>query len=85
MPSGGELQVTHRASPLQVTVDIADHGSGIPPEARDKIFSLYFTTKAGGTGVGLAMTYRIIQLHNGTINFSTEVNRGTTFRIVLPR
>ncbi len=85
MPSGGELRVTHRASREKVTVEIADQGSGIPPEARDKIFALYFTTKPGGTGVGLAMTYRIIQLHNGSIDFSTEVNQGTTFRVTLPR
>lgn len=85
MPSGGELRVTPRASPSDVTLEIADTGVGIPPEARERIFSLYFTTKAGGTGVGLAMAFRIVQLHNGNIDFSSEVNRGTTFRIVLPR
>jgi len=85
MPSGGELRVTPQASPLEVTLEIADQGLGIPPEARERIFSLYFTTKKGGTGIGLAMAFRIIQLHNGSIDFSSEVNRGTTFRIVLPR
>jgi PAS domain S-box-containing protein len=85
MPSGGELCITPRISRRHVTLEIADHGLGIPPEVRTRIFSLYFTTKPGGTGVGLAMTFRIIQLHNGSIDFSTEVNQGTTFRIVLPR
>jgi len=85
MPSGGELHVSSQTSPQQVTLEIADNGMGIPPEVREKIFTLYFTTKPGGTGVGLAMTFRIIQLHNGQIDFTTEVNRGTTFRIVLPR
>ncbi|HEV2348524.1 MAG TPA: ATP-binding protein [Terriglobia bacterium] len=85
MPNGGELRVTPQVSAQHVTLEIADRGTGIPAEVRDKIFSLYFTTKPGGTGVGLAMTSRIIQLHNGSIDFSSEINRGTTFRIMLPR
>jgi signal transduction histidine kinase len=85
MPSGGTLRVRPRAFPHRVELEIADQGVGIPPEARQKIFSLYFTTKPGGNGIGLAMVYRIIQLHNGSIDFSSEVNRGTTFRISLPR
>jgi signal transduction histidine kinase len=85
MPSGGELKVRPHAFPHHVELEITDQGVGIPPEARQKIFSLYFTTKPGGSGIGLAMAYRIIQLHNGSINFSSEVNRGTTFRVSLPR
>lgn len=85
MPSGGELRVTPRALDQQVELEIADQGPGIPPEVRPKLFSLFFTTKPGGTGVGLAMAYRILQLHNGSIDFSSEVHRGTTFRISLPR
>ncbi len=85
MPSGGELKVIPRSLPHQLELKITDQGVGIPPEARSKIFSLYYTTKPGGTGVGLAMTFRIIQLHNGSIDFSPEVNRGTTFRVSLPR
>ncbi len=84
MPSGGELKVIPRATPQRLELEIADQGVGIPPEARQKIFSLYYSTKPAGTGVGLAMTFRIIQLHNGSIDFSSEVNRGTTFRISLP-
>ena len=84
MPSGGRLKVAPRLLPNALEVEIADQGVGIPPEARSKIFSLYFTTKPNGTGVGLAMTYRIIQLHNGSIEFSSEVDRGTTFRVSLP-
>jgi signal transduction histidine kinase len=85
MPSGGTLRVRPRAFPHRVELEIVDQGVGIPPEARQKIFCLYFTTKPGGNGIGLAMVYRIIQLHNGSIDFSSEVNRGTTFRISLPR
>jgi len=85
MPSGGELRVTPRTFPHRLELEIADQGTGIPPEARPKIFTLCFTTKPGGTGVGLALAYRIVQLHNGSIDFSSELNRGTTFRISLPR
>jgi PAS domain S-box-containing protein len=84
MPAGGELRVTPSTTPQQVVLEIADQGSGIPPEVRPKLFSLFFTTKPGGTGVGLAMAYRIVELHNGLIDFSSEVNQGTTFRISLP-
>jgi signal transduction histidine kinase len=84
MPAGGELKVTPRALPHRLELAIADQGVGIPAEVRPKVFSLCFTTKPGGTGVGLAMAYRIVQLHNGSIDFSSELNRGTTFRISLP-
>ncbi len=62
----------------------SDQGCGIAPEIRDKIFNLYFTTKRAGSGIGLAMTYRVMQLHNGTLDFVTEMGRGTTFRLALP-
>jgi signal transduction histidine kinase/HAMP domain-containing protein len=85
MPSGGELKVKHQAFPRHIELEITDQGVGIPPEAQKSIFSLYYSTKPGGSGVGLAMAYRIIQLHNGSIDFSSQVNQGTTFRVSLPR
>ncbi|MFB3921673.1 MAG: ATP-binding protein [Terriglobia bacterium] len=85
MPGGGELTVTPRAFPNRLELEIADQGVGIPQDLRSKIFSLYFTTRPEGSGVGLAMVYRIIQLHNGSIEFTSELNRGTSFRISLPR
>ncbi len=84
MPSGGKLKVRPRKAERRVELEIADQGVGIPPEVQPRIFSLFFTTKPGGSGVGLAMAYRIIQLHNGSIDFSSEPGRGTTFRIALP-
>jgi signal transduction histidine kinase/HAMP domain-containing protein len=84
MPQGGELRISSRAVAHQVEIKVADHGVGIPPEDWPKIFSLYHTTKPSGTGVGLAMSYRIVQLHDGSIDFSSEVSRGTTFRLTLP-
>jgi signal transduction histidine kinase len=85
MPSGGELRVRMRPQTGHFELEIADQGTGIPEAIRPKIFTLFCTTKPGGTGVGLAMASRIVQLHNGSIDFASEENRGTTFRVVLPR
>jgi len=63
---------------------ITDEGAGIPPEIRDKIFDLYFTTKSGGSGIGLAMTYRIMQLHYGSVEVQSRLGRGTEFRLRIP-
>ena len=63
---------------------IADEGVGIPDEIREKIFDLYFTTKSGGSGIGLAMTYRILQLHHGSIEVQSREDRGTEFRLRIP-
>jgi signal transduction histidine kinase len=51
---------------------------------RDKIFNLYYSTKGKGSGIGLAMTFRVVQLHNGTIDFSSEPGKGTTFYLRFP-
>ena len=84
MPSGGELKVKPRKLLQRVELQIIDQGVGIPAEQRPKIFLLYFSTKPGGSGVGLAMAYRIVQLHNGSIDYSSEPHCGTTFRVSLP-
>jgi PAS domain S-box-containing protein len=84
MPGGGQirLELTRRAEMAEITV--GDTGKGILPENRQKIFQLFFTTRPGGSGIGLASTFRIVQLHNGSIDFTSEVGCGTTFRIELP-
>jgi len=84
MPGGGQirLELTRRAEMAEISV--ADTGKGIAPENRQKIFQLFFTTRPGGSGIGLASTFRIVQLLNGSIDFKSEVGRGTTFRIELP-
>jgi signal transduction histidine kinase len=84
MPNGGELRLRSSTTRDTAEIRISDTGAGIPPELREKIFRLYFTTKKGGSGIGLAMTFRIIQLHDGTIDFSSEPGKGTTFVIRLP-
>jgi len=84
MNQGGSLQIVARREDTAATIEVRDQGSGIPPEIRDKIFNLYFTTKRAGSGIGLAMSYRVMQLHNGALDFVTELGRGTTFRLLLP-
>jgi signal transduction histidine kinase len=66
------------------SLSIHDQGGGIPPEIRDKIFDLYFTTKKDGSGIGLAMTYRIVELHNGSIEVQSDALHGTTFILRFP-
>jgi PAS domain S-box-containing protein len=84
MPEGGQLRVVLSRRGDMAEIAVGDTGRGISPENRQKIFQLFFTTRPGGSGIGLASTFRIIQLHNGSIDFTSEVGRGTTFRIELP-
>ncbi len=85
MPDGGVVTLTvERDQADWVKVSIADTGVGIPAEDRDKIFTLYYSTKPDGSGIGLSMVYRIVQLHDGSIEVQSEVGRGTTIIVRLP-
>lgn len=84
MATGGELRVIVHEEGRLAVIQIADQGGGIPDDIREKIFDLYFTTKRDGSGIGLAMTYRIIQLHNGSIDVQSTANKGSTFTLKLP-
>jgi signal transduction histidine kinase len=84
MAGGGSLTFEIAPSLETCTLAITDTGPGIPPESREKIFQLYYTTKPHGNGIGLAMTFRAVQLHGGTIEIESEAGRGTTFRLTLP-
>jgi PAS domain S-box-containing protein len=84
MPDGGRLTVSLERRGDVALVLVADTGKGIPPEHRSRIFQLFFTTRKGGSGLGLATTFRIVQLHNGSIDFVSEPGQGTAFRIELP-
>jgi len=68
----------------QCVVSFSDSGPGIPEEYRDRIFQLYFSTKSKGSGIGLAMAFRVAQLHGGRIEFTSEQGKGTTFLFLLP-
>ncbi len=84
MAEGGKLEVRLAEDGRMALLSIHDQGSGISPEIRDKIFDLYFTTKKDGSGIGLAMTYRIVELHNGSIEVKSDPNIGTTFILRFP-
>jgi len=81
---GGRITLGLRRSGDSAVIAVADSGKGISAEDQKKIFQLFFTTRPGGTGIGLANTFRFVQLHNGRIEFDSEAGRGTTFRIELP-
>jgi signal transduction histidine kinase len=85
-PAGGTLRIW--AAPTRdrhVEVLFEDTGVGISPENIEKIFDLYFTTKERGSGIGLAMVFRAVHLHNGDIEVQSTPGRGTTFRLLLPQ
>jgi len=85
MPDGGALRVTtRRSSDGQLVLDIEDTGVGIASEDLPKIFDLYYTTKSGGSGIGLSLVYRIIQLHDGEVSVTSSPGEGTRFTIKLP-
>jgi signal transduction histidine kinase len=86
MPDGGTLRMScAAASGNRVEVRFEDTGVGIPAEHLSRIFDLYFTTKDHGTGIGLSMVYRIVQLHDGEVEVESTKGHGTTFRVLLPR
>lgn len=84
MPEGGTLRVVLEEDRKTGVLRIADEGVGIPDEIREKIFDLYFTTRSEGSGIGLAMTYRILQLHHGSVEVQSRVGRGTEFALRIP-
>lgn len=86
MPEGGLLRVRTRKGPGpdEVSISIEDHGPGIAPEHLDKVFQPFYTTKSGGTGLGLAMCARIIEAHGGRISVTNVVPHGARFTLVMP-
>ena len=84
MPAGGTLAISARREEETVVTEVQDQGGGISPEIQEKIFELYFTTKKGGSGIGLAQTYQVMQWHYGSVDFESVDGQGTTFRLRLP-
>ena len=86
MPNGGTLKLSCRATARRrVEIDVEDTGIGIPPENLKRIFDLYFTTKDKGSGIGLSMVYRIVQLHDGEVEVQSTPGHGTRFRLIFPQ
>jgi PAS domain S-box-containing protein len=86
MAEGGTLTLKAHRQDEMIIAEVMDQGCGIPPEAQEKIFELYYTTKGdkGGSGIGLAQTYQIMQWHYGSVDFDSITGAGTTFRLRLP-
>ena len=85
MPQGGVVTLSSGYGGNEtVEIAIADSGVGIPPDVLDRIFNLYFTTKEGGSGLGLTLALRAIDLHGGSVDVQSQVGTGTTFKIHLP-
>ena len=86
MPGGGTLRLACRPAPRRrVQLEVEDTGVGIPPEDLGRIFDLYFTTKKRGSGIGLSMVYRIVQMHDGEVEVQSTPGAGTTFKLVFPQ
>lgn len=84
MPDGGTVTIRLRQDDESAMIDVADTGTGIPEDLRDRVFDPYFTTHNTGTGMGLALSEKIVHQHGGTIEFQSSSN-GTVFTVSLPR
>jgi two-component system, NtrC family, sensor histidine kinase HydH len=84
MPNGGEITLLARTEPDAVLFELIDTGRGMTPEVLAKAFRPFYSTRSGGTGLGLPTTRKIIESHGGSIAVQSEVGRGTKFTIRLP-
>lgn len=84
MKGGGVLRLKVRREGPWAELTVADTGPGIPPEVGEKIFQLYYSTKAKGSGIGLSVAFRVAHLHGGSIDFTSEPGKGTAFRLRFP-
>jgi signal transduction histidine kinase len=84
MPNGGELHVRTMIQDNNVQISIQDTGVGIPKEKLKQLGEPFYTTKKNGNGLGLMVSFKIIENHNGKVFVESEPNKGTTFNILLP-
>jgi len=84
MPRGGDLMVRTGVAQDTIAIEVTDTGSGIPAEKLPEVFDAYFSTKKGGTGLGLPTVKRIVEEHGGEVTVESEPGKGSSFRIALP-
>ena len=84
MPQGGTLTLRGRRAGATVQLDVCDTGGGIPPEQRARIFEPLYTTKAGGTGLGLYIVQEVVAAHGGQVAVQSVEGQGSTFTLTLP-
>jgi two-component system sensor histidine kinase HydH len=85
MPDGGLLRTKVSSENDYIIISVADTGIGMSQETKSQVFNPYFTTKNSGTGLGMAIVYKIIEAHNGEIAVSSKEGKGTTITIYLPK
>jgi len=84
MPEGGKMAISTSVDDESAIIEIRDTGIGMPEEVLENMFNPFYTNRQGGTGLGMAVTQKIIQEHDGKIEVQSEVGKGTLFRIHLP-
>jgi signal transduction histidine kinase len=84
MPGGGEISISARAVKSGVEMIFEDNGPGIPEDRRENIFEPFYSTKDGGTGLGLTVSYNIVTAHGGTLDLISGRGSGACFRLFLP-
>jgi two-component system sensor histidine kinase HydH len=83
-PRGGTITIESGESGKNLAIEVHDTGEGIPSEILDRVFEVFFTTREGGTGLGLPIAQRIVEEHGGTLEVSSRAGKGTTLKILLP-
>jgi signal transduction histidine kinase len=84
MPNGGRMDMALDAEDGHAALAIRDNGPGIAPEVLSKMYGMYFTTKRGGTGIGLYVTRSVVESHGGDIHVESRRGEGTCFTVNLP-
>ncbi len=84
MPEGGTVVLSGRPGNGRILIQVRDEGCGIGAANRDRIFDPFFTTKKTGTGLGLSVAHQIVEQHGGILSAEPNLDKGTTFSVVLP-